>query len=296
MRDLRYMLPLDSLSSAAVVPSPSILRNDILKPTSLGFMKDIEEEESIKQTEVSTIINDNLKILKTVSLPKAMEFEALSKCLAKGIKENIEKDALHDTAVKLVKYAQNFYEKMELYFDAIFDFSEKLKERRQFDLFKMSKEYIMSDLPPSYIETLTLAFLTQCKYYDVFNYRIRRERLKLIGVRNNRPKFKRICEAHNRWVDYIHSSLDRMRNSRSRLIWYVDLHNCKTVKEAFKVKKLRKSNLDKEQFFSLLLDLQKQTEGVRATLIEMNRETFQVALDRKDPTVDFLVNVMEIMG
>ncbi len=295
MRDLRYMLPLDALSTAPLVPH-SVLRNDVIKPTSLGFMKEVTEEEVIKQTEVSTIIDENLNILGTVPLPRAMAFKTLSKHLEKMIKKDIQKDPLHDVAVKLSKYAQDFYRKMELYFDEIFNFTEKLKERRQLDLFKMSKEYVMSDLPPSYIRTLTLSFLTQCKYYDVFNYRIRRERLKLVGVRNNYTKFKRICEGHNRWVDFIHSSLDPMNESRVRLIWHVDLYNCKTVKDAFKIKKLKKSNLDEEQFFSLLLDLQKKTEKVRATLIEMNRECFRVTLDRKDPTVDLLVNVMEIMG
>ena len=81
-----------------------------------------------------------------------------------------------------------------------------------------------------------------------------------------------------------------------KLIWYVDLNNCKTVKEAFKIKGLRKSNLDKEHFFGLLIDMQRKTEKLRKALIEMSREIFQVTVDRKDPTVDLLCNVMEIMS
>ena len=293
---MRYLLPSGSLSGIVPVPSHNVLRNDVLKPASLGFMKEISEEEVIKQTELSTVIDDNLKLLKTVQLPNDMRFKEVSKLLKKIIKEDMEKDPLHDVAVKLSKYAKDFYKKMELYFDGIFDYNEKIKESLESNLFYMSKEYVMSDLSASYIRTLTLAYLTESKYLDVFNFRIRRERLKLTGVRNNRTKFKRICDEHNRWVDFLHSSLAPMKDSRLRLLWYVDLSNCRTVKEAFKIKELRKSNLDEEQFFGLLLDVQQKTEQIRKSLIEMNRNTFQVAQDRKDPTVDLLCNVMEIMN
>lgn len=157
-------------------------------------------------------------------------------------------------------------------------------------------EYVKSDMPPSYIRALTLSYLTECKYFEVFDHCIRHERLKLITVRHNRPKFKRVCDEHNRWVDFLHSLLDPMIDSRMKLIWYVDLNNCKTVKEAFKIKELRKANLNKEHFFGLLVDMQRKTEKLRKALVEMDRETFLVTVDRKDPTVNLLCDVMEIMS
>jgi len=292
----RCMPSLSGSLGAVPVPSPSVLRNDILKPVALGFMKEIPDKEVTKATDVSTVTEDNLKILETVRLPEHLEFKEVSKLLKKIIKKDMKKDPLHDAAVKLTNYAQKFYEKMELYFDEIFNFNEKVKEHILSNLFATSKEYVQSDLPPSYIRSLTLSFLTECREIDVFNSRIRRERLKLIGVRNNFKKFKRICDGHNRWVDFLQSSLDPMIDSRVRLIWYVDLNNSKSIKEAFKIKKLRRSNLDDEQFFGLLLGMQKKTEKIRTALVDMNRETFLVTLDRKDPTVDLLCNVMEIMS
>ena len=282
--------------SLGALPSSSVLRNDILKPTSLGFMKEMSEEQVTRETELSTIINDNLDVLKTVTLPDHLEFNEISKLLQKMIKEDIKKDPLHDVAVKLTNYAQNFFEKMELYFEAIYDYDSKVCERLKSSLFSNAKEYVGSDMPPSYLRALTSSYLTQCKYFEVYNHHIRYERLKLISVRNNRVKFKRVCDGHNRWVDLLHSFLDPMIDSRMKLIWYVDLSNCRTVKEAFKIKELRKSNLDDEHFFGLLVDLQRKTEKLRKPLINMNREPFLVTLDRKDPTVNLLCNVMELMS
>lgn len=290
------MLPSGCLSDTISAPLHGILRNDVLKPASLGFMKEVTEEEVTKQTELSTIIDDNLKLLETVPLPDVVKFEEISKLLKKRIKKDMKKDPLHSTAVKLTNYANNFYEKMEPYFDEVFDFDKKLRESFQSDLFAISKEYIMSDLSPSYLRTLTLSYLTQCRYLEVFDFRIRRERIKLITVRNNYTKFKRVCEKHNRWVEFLERSSETMIDSRIRLVWYVDLNNCRTVKEAFKIKELRKTNLNEEQYFGLLLDLQNQTEELRNRLIQLNRNIFQVTPDREDPTVDLLCNVMEIMN
>lgn len=287
---------LSSSQSLGVLPSSSILRNDVLKPTSLGFMKEMSEEQVIRETELSTIINDNLTVLKTVTLPDHLNLNEVSKLLRKIIKKDTKKDPLHDVAVKLTNYAQNFFEKMELYFDAIYEYDNKVCDRLKSSLLVNTKEYVRSDMPPSYLRSLTLSYLTQCKYFDVFNHRIRHERLKLIGVRNNSVKFKRVCDRHNGWVDSLHSLLDPMIDSRIRLLWYVDLNNCRTVKEAFKIKELRKSNLEDEHFFGSLVDLQIKTEELRKALINMNKESFLVTLDRKDSTVDLLCNVMELMS
>jgi hypothetical protein len=281
--------------SLGALPPSAVVRNDILKPTTLGFMKDISDEQVSRETELSTIIDDNLKLLKTVCLPNHLKFDAVSKLLPKIIKKETSEDPLHEVAVKLSKYAHNFFEKMELYFAEIFDYDNKVSENLKSYLFADSKEYVASDLPPSYIRGLTLSYLTECKYHEVFDYRIHRERIKLISVRNNRLKFKKVCDEHNRWVDSLHLLVEPMVNSRVRLIWYVDLNNCKTIEEAFKFKELRKSNLDNEHFFGLLVDMQRNTESLRKSLIEMSRKIFLASANREDPTVDLLCSVMDIM-
>lgn len=286
-------------SSSAGIGSGSLhglRRNDVLQPSSLGFMKEISDEEVAKQSEISTVIADNLKILKTIPLPHHIQFEEISKILETITENEMKEDPLHKLSLKLSQYANNFFQKMESYFNGIFDFDKRLKERRLSGVFALSKEYLMSDLPSSYIKTLSSSFLTEIKFLDLFDYIIRRERLRLRVVRNNYIKFKRICDAHNSWIDNLDSLHDSMIDSRTKLLWYVDIQNCGTTEEAFEVKELRKSNVDEETFFGYLIDLQKRTEQFRKTLGSMNKEVFRINLERKDSTVNLLCNVVEIIN
>jgi len=277
-------------------PSFTPLRNDILKPTSLGFMKEIPEQQVAKETGLSTIINDNLEILKTVTMPKHLDINEVSGLLQKIIENEVKNDPLHDVSVRLSKYANDFYNKMESYFAEIHNYEENIRKNLRSCAFANTKEYVISNIPPSYIREVTLSILTEAKYSEMFDYRIRRERLKLIRVRKNIVKFKKVCDEHNHWVDVLHSALAPMIDSRIRLTWYVDFHSSETAQEIFEMKKLKRSNLDDEHFFGLLLDLGKKTQELRQSLIAIDRETFVVGVDRKDPTADLLCNVMEIIG
>lgn len=284
-------------SSQSIIPSSpfTVLRNYILKPTSLGFMREKSEREVIKETELPTIINDNLKMLKTVALPKHLDFNEVNNRLQKMIEETVKNDPMHAVSVRLTKYANDFYRKMEPYFGEIYDYEKNVREDLMSRALMHTKECLISDIPPSYIRGLTSSFLTERKYSELYDYRIRREKVKLITVRNNRVKFERVCNNHNHWVDILHSSVNPMIDSCIRLVWYVDLCNSRAVDEIFEFKELKKSNLDDEHFFGLLLDLNRRTEKVRQTLIKMNREIFVETTDREDPTADLLCNVMDIV-
>src|SRR4030042_4193459 len=147
-------------SGQSLVTSSSfgMVRKDILKPTSLGFMKDeISEEQLAKETEVSTIIDDNLKILGTLTMPKQLDLKEVSDFLRKRIKEDVEKDPLHEVSVRLTKYAQDFFMKMEKYFAEIYRFDNSERENLIARAFANTKEFVISDVPSSYIREMTLS-------------------------------------------------------------------------------------------------------------------------------------------
>lgn len=280
----------------AALPSFGMIRNDILKPTSLGFMKDeMSEEQLAKETEVSTIIDENLKILGTLTIPKQLDLKEVSDFLRKTIKNEVEKDPLHEVSVRLTEYARDFFMKMEKYFAEIYNFETNDRENLVGRVFANTKEFVISDIPSSYIRELTLSFFTQKKYSEMFVYRIQREQTKLITVRHDMQKFKRVCEEHNKWVDLLHSKLIPMIEARCRLAWYVDLQNSEKVEDLFKIKKLKRSNLDEETYIARLLELSFTTEQFRSELMRLDRERFATLASREDPTVDLLCSAVESM-
>jgi len=281
--------------SFGAISTEKILRNDVFQPVSLGIERE-KLEKSIDKTEISSIINDNLKILHSIKVPNHFNQEILASFLEKMIKKEIEKDLLHKQAVELNKYANDFRTYMHQYFDKIFKYHEQLKEDLVRQVFVTSNEYIKSDLPASFARTLTLSLFTECKFVDIYNAKIRRERLSLITYYNDHQKFKRVVDNHNAWVDPLDSMLTNIDETRIGILWYVDFSNSQTIEEIFKPKILKKSLLDEEYFFEALIDLQRNTDQMRKALASLSRETFAVSPSRDDSTVDMLCSVMEILG
>jgi hypothetical protein len=279
------------------LPSFGVVRNDILKPTSLGFMKnELSEDQVAKETDISTIIDDNLKILGTLTMPKQLDFKDVGDFLRKTIKEEVEKDPLHEVCTRLVKYARDFFMKMEKYFAEIYNFEGSTRENLLARVFANTKEFVISDIPSSYVRELALSFFTEKKYSELFIYRIQREQAKLLAVRHDMQKFKKICDEHNKWVDLLHSKLIPMIEARSRLVWYVDLQNSQKVEDLFKIKKLRRSNLDEANYLSILMNLSNATEQFRSELMRIDRERYATLTSREDPTVDLLCSAVEYIG
>lgn len=281
-----------SSSSSAL----GVLRNDVSQPNSLGFMKPIKDETVAKQSEISTIVNDNLEVLETIPLPMNLGLKEIRKVMETKIAKDIKKDPLHKVASDLSNYANNFYEKMEKYFDGIFEFDAELKKRKHYTVFSLSKDYLMSDLPSSYIQILSSSFLTETKFLTLYDDTIRRERLHLRVVRYDNRKFKRICDNHNNWVDKLKLLHESMLDSRIKLLWYVDFHNCDTADEVFELKELKKSRIDMETFFGYVIELQKKTDHFRKSIIDLNRKLFEVSYNRDDSTVNLLCNSVELLN
>ena len=277
------------------IPTGKILRNDVFEPVSLGIQKE-NLQKTVDKTDISWIVNDNLKILDSIRVPSSLDGKILASLLEKMIKREVEKDPLHKEAVEINKYANDIRVYMQKYFAKIFEFDVKLKEDLAKHAFAASNDYIKSDLPASFARTLTLSLFTECKFIDVFDAKIRREQLSLITYYNDWQKFKRVVESHNAWVDPLDALIDNIDSTRVGLIWYVDFCNSKTIDQIFIPKTLKKSFLDQEYFFGILVDLQRKTDKMRQALASLTRETFATSPSREDPTVDMLCSIMEILG
>jgi len=285
------MLP----SNLGVISAEKIFRNDVFKPVSLGFLTQ-KPDIQIEETDIAAVVEDNIRILDSIRLPSHFDRETLANFLERIIKEDLEKDPLHKQSAELNKYAKDFRNHMRQYFDRIFDFHEKLKGDISKYVFATSNIFLKSDFPPSFARTLTFSLLTECRFIDIYDLTIRREHLALITNYNDLKKFKRLCDAHNRWVEPFDSAINKIIETRIGLIWYADFTHSKTLEEIFKPKAFKKSLLDEEYFFGMLVDLQRQTDQFRRALTTLSKETFAISPSREDPTVDMLCSIMETMG
>lgn len=278
-----------------VISGERIFRNDVFKPISLSLLTE-KPDKQVGETDIASIVDANIKILDSIRIPDRFDRRTLAGFLEKTVREDLEKDSLHKEAVELNKYAKDFHTYMRKYFDKVFDFQGKLKEDLLKHVFATSNVYLRSDFPPSFARTLSFSLLTECRFIDIFDMMIRHERVDLIANYNNRKRFERICNVHNNWTDPLDSVMDKIIEMRIGLIWYVDFAHSKTLDEIFKPKNFKKSLIDEEYFFGVLVNIQRETGQFRRALANLSKKTFTIFPSRKDPTVDMLCSVMETMS
>lgn len=207
------------------------------------------------RTAISETVEINLTLLDEMSLPKHLDVNEIREFLKKKINDNLEKDLLFEKAVELSRYAQNISEELKSYFGEIFKFIEDRRENLLSKIFTVSKMFLNSDLPLSFIKTTEDSILAEIDYFTIFEKRIRSEYHDLIRNRSNQPKFKRICEAHNSWNRVFAESRKKIEHQRVKLIWYVDLNNCRSVHEFFEEKPLKMNSLDEKVFSDYISSL-----------------------------------------
>jgi len=283
-------------SNFGAISTEKIVRSDLLKPVSFGILQKKSEIKIDEAAEIASVIEENMKLLDTIKIPDHFDRETLRKFFELKIKKNLEEDPLHKQSVRLGKYAEDFRHYMRRYFDEIFDFHEKLKKDRFDYVFAASNLYLRSDFPPSFERTLTLSLLSECRFIDIYDTRLRHEYLGFVTAYNDHKKFERLCDAHNQWGDPIESMIDNIDKTRVGLVWYVEFTQSEKLEDIFKPKTLRGSLLDQEYFFGVLVDLQKQTEQFRRELVRLGKEAFIISPSREDPTVDMFCGIMDAMG
>jgi len=257
-----------SSSSARSVSLSKIVRDD--PSFSLEF-DNVDAAFRDYKTAIAETIETNLSLLDEIPLPKHLSLDEVRGFFRKDIDTDLRKDQLFEKAVEVGRYAKNMSKSMDAYFREIFDLHEKRKERLRQEMFEISKMFISSDLPLSFLKTIEDSILAERDYLDIFDKEIRKERRDLIAYRNNRTKFERVCDIHNLWVKQFNEKQKDVEHERVRMIWYVDLNNSASVNEIFKDKIIKTSLLDKKILLDYTSRLQKrvhETETQNASKTE----------------------------
>jgi len=217
----------------------NMIHRDLSVPTNY------EVNESFKnyKERLAEVVEQNLKLLNEVPLHIDFKKELIEYFKA-DIPKELDNDPLFEKSVELNRYAKDMSNKIRQYFKEIFKFNDNFKKSLNDDSLHVSKMFINSDLPISFLNTLNDSYQVEMDYIDIYNMEIKKERLGLIVNLANRIKFERLCKNHNAWVSAFDEKQDAMEQSRFKLIWYVDFNNSKSVDEVFKDKKLKKSSLD----------------------------------------------------
>lgn len=262
---MRVMLSLSDIENASL---SKIVRDDTSFPLEFA---DMNKDFKVFKDAIVEVIESNLDLLDEVPLAKHLNKEKLREFFEKQIKSDLEKDPLFEKSVEISKYARNMYELMDSYFGEIFDYYQQQQKRLSLDLFSLSKMFLNSDLPMPFATSLENSILAEKDYIEIYVRKIREERLSLMRYRNNRLKFQRVCDSHNRWVNRFWERLDAMDRERVKLIWYFDFNNSRSLNEIFKDKFIKTSLLDKQilsNFLNLLLNQVYEVEKLNASMMK----------------------------
>jgi hypothetical protein len=243
-----------------------IIRGDVSFPLQFDT---VNEDFKDFKTAVSGIVEINLDLLNEIPLPKNWELEALKEFFTNQIKSDLEKDVLFEKSVEISKYAKNMYESMDSYFKEIFDYYEQQQKELSLNMFCVSKMFLNSDLPMSFLRSIEDSMLAEKDYVEIYVKKIRHERLSLLRYRNNRTKFQRVCDSHNTWVNRLENRLAEMERGRVKLIWYVDFNNSVSFGDIFKDKIVKISFLEKQILLDLIKALQDQVHEMEKLNISM---------------------------
>ena len=257
-----------SVSDMESAPLSKFVRDDISFP--LHFDNVSEDFQDLKNT-IARVIEINLDLLDEVPLPKHFNREEMIDFFKRQVKSDLEKDVLFEKSVELRKYSRNMYEAMDSYFGQVFHYYEQRQKRLSLELFGISKMFLNSDLPTLFVTTIENSILAEKDYIGIFVRKIRQERSSLLRYRNDRQKFRRVCDSHNRWANRFHERLDTMESGHVKLIWYVDLSNSRSYDEIFKEKFIKTNLLDKEilsAFINSLINQVHECEKLNASMTE----------------------------
>ena len=271
---------------------PIIVRKDLTNP--LKCNPATEDFNAFKEALAETV-KMNVDLLKELPTPKSIPIDQIVTFFRSEIKCDLQKDHLFEKSVEIRKYAKTMFDSMEKYFNNIFGFHEELKNEQSAELFNVSKLFLNSDLPETFLRAAHASSLVEVDYIDLFDRRIRKERLHLVANRNNRPKFEKICDSHNKWVHDFSEKLDTIQRDRVKLIWYIDINNSNSVEEIFKDKFIKTKQLDSVVLSQLIQNLERMTSELEALIIA-NLESPCLPTINVDESVKTITAMMEILN
>lgn len=268
---------------------PKIIRNDTSFPLEFENITDTFKDY---KTAISETIEDNLSLLEEIPIPEHLSMDILKEFLRKDIDSDLRKDELFEKAVEIGRYAKSMNNSMDSYFREIFTYHEKLKQDMNSKIFYVSKMFLNSDLPLSFLKSIGDSILVEKDHTDIFDKEIRKEWWNLLASRSNRPKFEKICDTHNLWIKEFSERQKQMERQRVKLVWYVDFNNSSNIDEVFKDKFVKKSLLDEGILRDLISELQKIVQ--EAEKLSMSRLEFHPFAEKHETESD-VRTILEIM-
>jgi len=268
---------------------PKIIRNDTSFPLEFENIKDAFKDY---KTAISETIEDNLSLLEEIPIPEHLSIDILKEFLRRDIDSDLRKDELFEKAVEIGRYAKSMNNSMDSYFREIFTYHEKLKQDMDSKIFHVSKMFLNSDLPLSFLKSIGDSILVEKDHTDIFDKEIRKEWRNLLASRSNRPKFEKICDTHNLWIKEFNERQKQMERQRVKLVWYVDFNNSSNIDEVFKDKFVKKSLLDEGILRDLISELQKIVQ--EAEKLSMSRLEFHPFVEKHETESDVRA-ILEIM-
>lgn len=221
------------------------------------------------KTAVEETVKDNLSLLDELPPLKNLSIEELKEHFKKMLEDDLKKDLVFEKSVEIQRYANDIWTYVDSYFREIFEYHNSVRREVDSKIFDVCRMFFNSDMPLCFLKTMENALLIQKDYLDVYDRRIRKERLNLLVSRNNRRKFEKLCENHNRWVMPFTERLDKIERTWIKLFWYVDFSNSAAVNDIFRVKTIKSSNIDMKVVQEFISDLQKQTQEIERLIEPM---------------------------
>jgi len=250
----------------------NIGRSVLTSPMLYGFDNAaIGEDLKRYKSALESRIADNLKLVDELPPLKYLSKAKIRKYLRKKIKDDLQKDKLFEKSVEIDKYAGNIAQHLQAYYREIFDYHLGVKERLDSGILDACRMYFNSDLPLRFLKALENSILIEKDFVDIYDKRLRREKLRLISYRANRKKFERLCSLHNMWIEPFEKLLKESTSTRRKLFWYVDFSNSKTLKDIFRVKKIEVASTDIKIIEGYVECLENLTQDM-GLLVEKNIE------------------------
>lgn len=263
-----------SLSSKESSGNLELFKRSIPFPQRLAYEGDtINRALKDYKTAITETVNVNLKLLDELPPLKTLNIGDVRKRLMKIVEDNLKKDPVFEKSVEIGRYADDIWKYVDSYFREIFEYHDSVRKQLNSEIFDVCRMFFNSDLPMSFLTTIEDAILIQKDYLDVYAKLTRKEHLKLLLSRNNRKRFEKLCDAHNRWGKPFTERMDKLEHTRIKLFWYTDFNNSATIDEIFKVKSIRSSALDMGTIQNFIDDLRKQikeTEAIIAPKMEVS--------------------------
>jgi hypothetical protein len=285
-----------SLGSSRSSDKPEIVRRTIVFPQRFEVTGDaISKALEDYKTAIAETVKANLDLLDELPSLKTLHTEELKEFLQKAVEDDLKRDLVFEKSVELQRYMNDMWRYVDSYFKEVFNHHANLKDQTDADIFAVSRMFFNSDLPVSFLKTIENSLLTEKDYIDIYDKRIRRERLDLLVNRNNRRKFEKICDVHNRWIDPFVSRLKNLDRTRVKIIWYVDFNNSDKIEDIFKDKAINSSRIDTHILQNAIDDLQKLTYEI-GRLVEANMEFHPFASYEGTDSVRTIRRIMDLLS